>query len=39
MLKITNPETGAELEVANQDFSNELNWLEAIEACSELGNG
>jgi hypothetical protein len=39
MLKITNPETGAELEVANQDFPNELSWADAKKACDELGNG
>lgn len=39
MLKITNTETGAELEVANQDFPNELSWADAKKACDELGNG
>jgi hypothetical protein len=39
MLKIKNPITGAELQVANQDFSNGMTWQEAKRACSELGSG
>ena len=39
MLKITNPMTGAELQVANQDFSGVMTWQEAKRACSELGSG
>ena len=39
MLKITNPITGDELQVANQDFSNEMTWEEAKRACNELGSG
>ena len=36
MLKINY--NGVELQVADQDFSNEMNWGEAIGACSELGS-
>jgi hypothetical protein len=36
MFKITQPITGGELQVANQDFPNEMTWTEAIRACSEL---
>ena len=39
MLKITNPITGDELQVANQDFSDEMTWEEAKRACNELGSG
>ena len=39
MLKITHPITGAELQVANQDFSDKMAWSEAIRACNELGSG
>ena len=39
MLKITNPITGDELQVANQDFSYEMTWEEAKRACNELGSG
>lgn len=39
MLKITNPITGDELQVANQDFSDRMNWQDAKRACSELGSG
>ena len=39
MFKITHPITEAELEVANQDFPDEMTWTEAIRACSELGSG
>jgi len=35
MFKITQPITETELQVANQDFPNEMTWTEAI-ACSEL---
>lgn len=39
MLKITNPITGDELQVANQDFSDTMTWYEAKRACIELGSG
>ena len=39
MLKITNPITGDELQVANQDFSDQMTWEEAKRACNELGSG
>ena len=39
MLKITNPITGDELQVANQDFSDEMTWEQAKRACNELGSG
>jgi hypothetical protein len=39
MLKITNPFTGAEVQVANQDFSDTMTWAEAKRSCSELGSG
>ncbi|MFM7661671.1 MAG: hypothetical protein ACKO6A_03325, partial [Bacteroidota bacterium] len=39
MLKITNPITGDELQVANQDFSDQMSWDEAKRACIELGSG
>lgn len=39
MLKIINPITGTELEVANQDFSEEMTWKDAKRACDEFGNG
>ena len=39
MLKITNPITGDEMQVANQDFSDEMTWEQAKRACNELGSG
>ena len=39
MLKITNPITGDELQVANQDFSDGMTWEQAKRACNELGSG
>ena len=39
MLKITQPITGAELQVAIQDFPNPMSWDKAERACSELGSG
>jgi len=39
MLKITNPITGDELQVADQDFSYIMTWEEAKRACNELGSG
>ena len=39
MLKITNPITGSELQVAYQDFPDKMTWQEAKRACSELGSG
>ena len=39
MLKITNSITGDELQVANQDFSDEMTWEDAKRACNELGSG
>ncbi len=39
MLKITQPITGAELQVAIQDFPNPMSWDKAEIACSELGSG
>ena len=39
MLKITNKHTGAELQVADNDFFDTMTWIEATRACSELGIG
>lgn len=39
MLTIEHPLTGAKLQVANQDFSDEMTWDEGKNACSELGIG
>ena len=39
MLKITNPMTGDELQVAYQDFPVTITWQEAKRSCSELGSG
>ena len=39
MLKITNPITGDDVQVAYQDFPNKMTWQEAKRACSELGSG
>lgn len=39
MLKFTNPITGVELQVANQDFSDEMTWKDAERVCIELGSG
>ena len=39
MLKITNPITGDDLQVANHDFTDEMSWENAKRACIELGSG
>ncbi len=39
MFTIDHPITGAKIEVANQDFSYEMNWYDAKEACENLGHG
>jgi len=39
MLTIEHPLTGAKLQVANQDFSQEMDWKSAKRACGELGSG
>lgn len=39
MLTIVHPLTGAKLQVANQDFFDEMTWNVAKKACSELGSG
>lgn len=39
MLTIEHPLTGAKLQVANQNFSDEMTWEEAKRACRELGKG
>ena len=38
-MKITNPFKGAELKVANQDFSDQMTWEEANRACNKLCSG
>lgn len=39
MLTIEHPLTGVKIQVANQDFINELFWEDAKKACQNLGNG
>ena len=39
MLKITDPKTGAQLQVADNDFFDTMTWIEATKACSDLGVG
>ena len=39
MLKITHPITGAEVQVAQNDFPEKMNWEEASRACNALGSG
>jgi hypothetical protein len=39
MLKITHPLTGEEIQVANADFSNQMDWNNANQSCQNLGNG
>jgi len=39
MLKIKNTVTGDELQVADNDFSEGMNWEQAKKRCSELGSG
>jgi hypothetical protein len=39
MLEIKNSITGKRLEVAENDFENEMDWDSAINACKNLGNG
>jgi hypothetical protein len=39
MLVIEHPITGLRLQVAKQDFSQEMTWTEAKKACNDLGNG
>ena len=39
MLTIEHPLTGEKLQVANKDFSVQMNWPEAKNACESLGNG
>ena len=39
MYKISNTITGAEIQVALNDFSEEMSWQEAKRECNELGSG
>jgi hypothetical protein len=39
MLTIEHPLTGSKLQVANQDFTQEMTWIDAKRACNELGSG
>jgi hypothetical protein len=39
MLTIEHPLTGAKLQVANKDFSDQMTWNKAIDACEKLGSG
>ena len=39
MLEITSPITGGRLQIALNDFENEMSWFDAIQACESLGNG
>jgi len=38
-LYIESPITGSQIEVAENDFVNRLNWEDAIRECQNLGNG
>jgi hypothetical protein len=39
MLEIIHPVTGDKLQVADQDFSDDMDWNQAVRACNELGSG
>jgi len=39
MIEITSPITGERIQVAKNDFENEMDWHNALQACKELGNG
>ena len=39
MLEIKSPITGEQLQVAENDFENGMNWSIAKDACKDLGNG
>jgi hypothetical protein len=39
MFEITNPITNERLQVAEKDFGNPMDWLSAVTACKNLGNG
>lgn len=39
MLKITNPITGDEVQVAQNDFPEKMTWGEALRSCNALGSG
>jgi hypothetical protein len=39
MLTIEHPLTGEKLQIANKDFSSQMNWYDAIDACEKLGSG
>jgi hypothetical protein len=39
MLTIEHPLTGAKMQVANKDFSDQMTWNKAIDACEKLGSG
>lgn len=39
MLSIKHPLTGEKLQVANQDLKDEMDWLDAQEACENIGPG
>jgi hypothetical protein len=39
MLEIKSPITGEQLQVAENDFENCMNWSIAKNACKDLGNG
>ena len=38
MFKIEHPLTGVKFHVATQDFPKEMNWKEAMKACSDSGS-
>jgi len=39
MFEIKNPATGKQIEVAENDFEETMDWEQATRACFELGNG
>jgi hypothetical protein len=39
MFEITNPITNERLQIAENDFKNAMDWLSAVNACINLGNG
>jgi len=38
-LFISHPLTGDRIQVANEDIDGELNWFQAVRACSNMGQG
>lgn len=39
MLEIKSPITGERLQVAENDFEEQMNWQQAKSTCNDLGNG